>query len=95
MLCYKVEDILDDESDDSEEEKVVTSTQAENEEEENDTDIEEVNFKHMVQTEILNAYNSQQDDGEREATKESDSEGDTGDQTTGKCDFLTGLFSNV
>lgn len=64
-----MEDILDDDTDESEEAAVEADTEQADVEE--DTDVEEVNFKQMVQTEILNNYDSQQDDGEREATKNS------------------------
>lgn len=64
-----MEDILDDDTDESEEAAVEPGIEQADVEE--DTDVEEVNFKHMLQTEILNNYDSQQDDGEREATKNS------------------------
>ncbi|XP_066262560.1 RNA polymerase II subunit A C-terminal domain phosphatase isoform X2 [Euwallacea similis] len=70
----EVEDILDDDTDDSEEEKkmIADDVNIEGAEvDEEDTDIEEANFNHMVQTEILNTYDVQQDDGERETAKNS------------------------
>ncbi|XP_066142687.1 RNA polymerase II subunit A C-terminal domain phosphatase isoform X2 [Euwallacea fornicatus] len=70
----EVEDILDDDTDDSEEEKKMIANDVNiegGEADEEDTDIEEANFNHMVQTEILDTYDVQQDDGEREAAKNS------------------------
>ncbi|XP_050305467.1 RNA polymerase II subunit A C-terminal domain phosphatase [Anthonomus grandis grandis] len=66
----EVEDILeDDESDEDTENEQARAPPGNNEEEEeeNDTDMEEVNFKHMIETEILGKYNTQEDD-EREST---------------------------
>lgn len=92
-----MEDILDDDTDESEEAAVEADTEQADVEE--DTDVEEVNFKHMVQTEILNNYDSQQDDGEREATKNSsesdnDQDGAKAEEGVNVLSCLCFLFTN-
>ncbi|KAL1513002.1 hypothetical protein ABEB36_002490 [Hypothenemus hampei] len=69
----EVEDILDDDTDDDTEEEGNVPIQADNEDDQNDTDVEDVNLKHMVQTEILDIYDKEDDD-QRETTKDSNSE---------------------
>ncbi|ENN78084.1 hypothetical protein HUJ04_004515 [Dendroctonus ponderosae] len=60
----EVEDILEDDTDDEEQVAPIPVEL----EDDNDTDMEDVNIKQLIQTEILDAYDSQTDDGERENT---------------------------
>ncbi|CAG9765868.1 unnamed protein product [Ceutorhynchus assimilis] len=78
----EVGDILDDESDDTDEEKKDPT-----DEDENDTNTE-VNFKHMMQTQILGAYTAsrdwEDDDGEQKLAKESSDEDEDNSKSQSK-----------
>lgn len=61
-----MEDILEDDTDDEEQMAPVPVEL----EDDNDSETEDVSFKQLIQTEILDTYDSQADDGERETTND-------------------------